>query len=194
MSGAEAGPPPGAAAYRTAYVLCALLIVGSLVFIGWRLVQLRAASGGRAVPREAVSMVLSRSLPVDESHSLRLLDSQAEYVVVFLFTPADCAACLPELGGLNELAKERKDIEVIGVIGFSNPAEARQTRENFALDLPIVQDPDGELLKAINPPRTPWKMVIRRADQRVLFESPPAIEGADREAFLAKLRSLSQGG
>lgn len=181
------------AAYRIGNAVCWVLIAGALVFIGWRLSSVRSAKGARVVPDEAVANLLTRPLPVDESRSVRLEDSRAEFLVVFLFTPADCAACLPEMSDLSRLAKERKDIAVFAVMGYSNPAEARQTKESFGLDIPIVQDTHGELIEAIDPPRTPWKVVIRRADRRVLFESPPTVGSGEREAFIERLRQLGQG-
>jgi hypothetical protein len=180
--------------FRLGYALSFIVIAAALAVIGWRLYASRSGtSGERVISREAVATLLSRPLLIDESHTLRLGDSRAEYLVVFLFTPADCAACLPELSGLSRLAQERKDLEVVAVMGFSNPSEALQTKQSFGLEIPIVQDPYGELIEAVAPPRTPWKLVIRRADQRVLFESPPAVEADAQRAFISRLRQLRKG-
>lgn len=176
---------------RLAYALCILLIIAASVAIVWRLSQgRRGEPETEGVSREGVASLMTNNLSVDETHSLRLADLEAEFVVVFLFSPADCAACLPELTDLDRLARERKDLAVVAVMGFSNPSEAKQTHENFGLNLPIVQDADGALIQALKPPRTPWKLLIRRSDQRVLLESPPTVSQDERQAFVAELRRV----
>jgi peroxiredoxin len=111
-------------------------------------------------------------------------------LVVFLFTPADCAACLPELAALSRLDEERSDLGVVAVMSFSNVDEAEQTRESFGLEVPILQDPDGAVLAALRPPKTPWKLVVRQSDGKVLFEDPPTVAEEDRASFLERLRRL----
>jgi hypothetical protein len=176
------------------YGVCLVFIVASLAVIAWRVLRLRSGGlGARVVSQEAVSALLSQPLPINENRTLRLSDSRADYLVVFLFTPSDCAACLPELHDLSRLVREKKNLDAVAVMGFSNPAEALQTKENFDLEIPIVQDANGELIKAIDPPRTPWKLVIRRMDQKLLFESPPTVGEKERWEFLDKLRRLSKG-
>jgi peroxiredoxin len=178
---------------RLAYGLCVVLIAVSLAVIAWKLPRLR----GRGVPEARqpmtpmqVGTLLSRPLLVSESRSMRLSDSKTDYLILFLFTPADCAACLPELKDLSRFDQERPDVEVVALMSFSNPDEARQTRENFGLEIPVLQDPYGELLDAVAPPKTPWKVVVRRKDRRVLFESFSSVSAADREAFLTRVRRL----
>lgn len=179
--------------FRLAYAACILLIVASVAVIGWRLPRLLKAGSSQArqpLDAERIGTLLSRPLLVSESQSMELSEGEAEHLIVFLFTPADCAACLPELKGLSQLDQERHDIEVAAVMSFSSPDEARQTRENFGLAIPILQDPYGEILELVDPPKTPWKIVVRRADRRVLLESPPSVSAAEREAFLARVRQL----
>lgn len=178
---------------RLAYALCIVLIVASVAVIAWKLPRFR----GEEVPQarqpmgpEEVGALLSRPLLLSESQSMQLADGKADYLILFLFTPADCAACLPELRDLSRFDQTRSDVDVMAVMSFSSPDEARQTRENFGLEIPILQDPYGEVLEIADPPKTPWKIVVRRADRQVLFESPPNVSAADREAFLARVRQL----
>jgi peroxiredoxin len=178
---------------RLAYGLCIVVIGVSLSVIAWKLPRLRQKEGPEArqpMTPAQVSDLFSRSLPVSEGRFMRLADSQTEYLILFLFTPGDCAACLPELEDLSRFGQERPDVEVVALMSFSNPDEARQTRENFRLEIPVLQDPSGELLEVISPPKTPWKVVVRRADHRVLFESPRSVSAAERDAFLARVRRL----
>ena len=182
---------------RLVYGLCVLLMAVSLAIIAWRAPRLFSpGTPDRRQPltSAAVGTLLDRALPVDEGQSLRLGDSPADYLVLFLFTPGDCAACLPELRDLSRLAGERSDLAVAAVMSYSNFDEARQTRENFSVDIPIVQDPEGELLNTVDPPHTPWKLVVHRKDRRLLFEEGRTITTEERAAFLARVRQhLSEG-
>ncbi|MEA2558888.1 MAG: AhpC/TSA family [Acidobacteriota bacterium] len=184
-------PPP--LRLRLAYGSCIILMLVSLAVIAWKLPHLRqagAAETRQPMTPEQVGALFSRSLLVSESQFMRLADSQSKYLILFLFTPADCAACLPELADLSRFDQERPDVEVLALMSFSSPDEARQTRENFSLEIPVLQDPSGELLEAFAPPQTPWKVVVRRADRRVLFESPRSVSAEERDAFLARVRRL----
>jgi len=181
---------------RLVYSLCFLLIALSLAVIAWKVPRLfnRGKPDRQPLTSEAVGALLDRELPVDEGRSLRLADSKADYLVLFFFTPGDCAACLPEIRDLNRLASERSDLTVAAVMSYSNFDEARQTHENFSVDIPIVQDPEGELLHAIDPPHTPWKLVIHRKGRRLLFEEGRTITPEERAAFLTRVREyLSEG-
>lgn len=189
MSAGTSGP----LRVRLAYAACILLIAASVAVVGWRLPRLLKAGPPRErqpLDAEQIGTLLSRPLLVSESQSMELSKGKAEYLILFLFTPADCAACLPELKGLSQLDQERDDVDVAAVMSFSSPDEARQTRENFGLEIPILQDPYGEILELVDPPKTPWKVVVRRADRRVLLESPPSVSAAEREAFIVRIRRL----
>lgn len=189
----SADKKPGSLRLRLAYASCFFLILASLAVIGWKLPRLLNAGspqGRQPLDAEQIGALLSRPLLLSESQSMDLSEGKADYLILFLFTPADCAACLPELTGLSQVDQERADVEVAAVMSFSSPDEARQTRENFGLEIPILQDPFGEILELVDPPKTPWKIVVRRADRRVLFESPPSVGAAEREAFMARIRRL----
>jgi len=183
--------PPSPRSLRLYYGACFVLVAASLGVLGWRLLPVRAAATqGLRIDETALRQVLSRPMPSSSGGSLRAAELAADHVVLFLFTPADCAAALPELRALNRLDEERADLGVVAVMSFSNVEEAAQTRESFGLTMPILQDPDGAVLAALHPPRTPWKVVVRRQDGKVLFEDPPNIAAAARSAFLERLRRL----
>ena len=176
---------------RLVFASCILLIGLSLAVIAWRLPRLLGQSGSstrKPLTPEVIGALLNQSFPVEEGRSLRLAESSADYLVLFLFTPADCAACLPELRELENLAKEQSNLGVVAVMSYSNFDEARQTRENFGVDIPILQDPEGELLTSVSPLQTPWKLMIRREDRRLLFEDGRTVTTAERAAFLARVR------
>lgn len=179
---------------RVYYWLCYAVTAGALAVIGWRLltVHLPAWRGGpELLINEAMfQRVLNRPLQDQAGTWHRLGEAGVDYLVVFLFTPADCAACLPELRGLARLDAARPDLGLALVMSFSNQDEARQTRESFGLKVPILQDPDGEVLEALAPPKTPWKIVVRLRDRKILFENPPNVGEAARAAFLARLADL----
>lgn len=182
---------------RLVLALCILLMALSLAVIAWRLPRLLGQSGSSArkpLTPEVIGALLHRSFPVEEGRSLRLADSSADYLVLFLFTPGDCAACLQELRDLEHLAEEQRNLGVAAVMSYSNFDEARQTRENFDVDIPILQDPEGELLKSVQPLQTPWKLVIHREDRRLLFEDGRTVTNAERAAFVARVRQqVSEG-
>jgi len=176
---------------RLVLAFCILVIALSLAVIAWRLPRLLGPGGAGArkpLTSEVIGALLDRPLLVEEGRSLRLADSPADYLVLFLFTPEDCAACLPELRDLENLAEEQSNLGVVAVMSYSNFDEARQTRENFGVDIPILQDPEGELLTSVRPLQTPWKLVIRREDRRLLFEDGRTVTTAERAAFIARVR------
>jgi peroxiredoxin len=177
---------------RLYYRACFVLLTAALAAILWRLLPIPrpAPRPGLAIDEAAVREMLRRPLPDSAGGSLRLADVPDDYLVVFLFTPADCAAGLPELGALSRLGEESGDLGVVALMSFSNPEEAAQTREAFRLAVPILQDPDGAVLASLHPPRTPWKVVVRQSDGKVLFEDPPNIAEGARAAFLERLQKL----
>ncbi len=182
----------GSPGLRLYYGACFILFVASLAVIAWRLLPARQATGGAdlRIDESALREVLNRPLANSSGGSERLANVAAKHLVVFLFTPADCAACLPELAALSRLDEERSDLGVVAVMSFSNVDEAEQTRESFGLEVPILQDPDGAVLAALRPPKTPWKLVVRQSDGKVLFEDPPTVAEEDRASFLERLRRL----
>lgn len=168
---------------------CALLLVASTAVLVWRLSgrpEERRTPGARTV-----RALLERSWATDAGQRLILGRLDAPYLVLYLFTPQDCAACLDELAALGRFAGDRRALAVVAVMAFSNVDEARQTRRNFDLSIPILQDPDGEFVEAVAPPQKPWKVVVDRAAGEVLFEEAAAVDPLGVERFLGRLEALA---
>lgn len=189
------GSTPGGGRRRLwpIYVACGALIAVSAGVIGWRL-----RAGGEeperprlGAERAAVRALLSRPFLTDTGAALRLEEVESEYLVLYLFTPLDCAACLPELAGLDAFAAQRPEFRVVAVMGYSNAAEAAQTRENFDLRLPILQDRDGAAIRSLAPPKTPWKIVLHMPEGDVVLQELGTQETFAAEAFLRRLRQLA---
>ncbi len=175
------------------YLVCGVLIAASAAVIAWRL---RPGEKGGDEPRvaaepEAVRDLLARVFHTDTGTALRLDQVKADYLVLYLFTPLDCAACLPELAALDEFAAQRPEFRVVAIMGYSNRDEARQTRDNFDLDIPILQDPQGEAMRALAPPKTPWKIVLAMPEGGVVLQELGARDTFGAEAFLRRLRRLA---
>lgn len=175
------------------YAACGLLTGLSLAVIltNWRdrSVRQQSSSGlGAATARD----LLAVDFRTERGERLRLGAVPADYLVLYLFTPQDCAACLPELSELSQFGRRQRDIRVFGIMGFSNSDEALQTRANFGLGFPILQDPEGKVLAAIAPPKTPWKVVLALPRGDVVLEEPSAADPTKAQAFLQRLKALGR--
>ncbi len=171
----------------TLYLVCALLLLLSNGVLAWRVWTLQAslAASVKGVDPRGVLELLDTPLSADDGRQVRLAEDSHALVVLFAFTPDDCGPCLSELSELNALS--RQDAAAFALMSYASPDEARQTRVNFNIDYPILLDPEGGLLTVLKPPKTPWKIVIDRRNRRILYEDPPSVTDAEREAFLARL-------
>ncbi|HEX5757665.1 MAG TPA: hypothetical protein VF121_00580 [Thermoanaerobaculia bacterium] len=174
--------------------VCAALIAISTGVVLWRLA---AGPESRTHTRQqpdqrTMRAVLTRSWATDSGEMVRPESFDSKYLVLYLFTPQDCAACLFELAGLSRFSPEHPDFRVVPVMGFSNADEARQTRANLGLDIPILQDPQGELVRALAPPKMPWKIVVETATGKVLLEDLPAADTFAAQKFLGRLEALER--
>ena len=64
-----------------------------------------------------------------------------------------------EFSSLNEVASERQDVTVLGIMSYGSRDEAIQTQRNLALTFSLVSDPDGKIYDALRAPATPWKVI-----------------------------------
>jgi peroxiredoxin len=171
------------------YLCCIAALACCATALGWHAVQLRSAldrNHSGADPR-ALAELLSTPLPSTGAGTLRLADIPAAKLLLFVLTPADCAACLPELEDLERIQAARRDLRVVGVLAHSNVDEARQTAENFNLTFPLVVDEDGHLVEALRLPRTPWKLVVDGRRAILYFQDPPSLTLMERQAFVERI-------
>ena len=112
------------------------------------------------------------------------------YAVIFVFTPFDCPAALDELETLAELSRERHDIGVYRIMSGASEAEVRLTSRSFHSDFPIVADTSARLGHILEPPQTPWKLVVDYRAGTVVAEEGPSLTDSQRRAFLERLTRL----
>lgn len=169
--------------------LAVVLACTALLF--WQVTDLRATVAAQAPGPDgrAVAALLERPLRA-ESGPVVLAAEPARRIVLFVFTPADCSACLEELPVLEEIQKSHEDIRVFALLSHSNRDEARQLREAFGLSYPILQDPDGSVLDSLDLPKTPWKIVVNPRSRAIVYEEPPSVTAVEREAFASRVATL----
>lgn len=172
--------------------VCGALIAISAAVVFWRLTAgAEWRSHSRRQPsQQTMRAVLARSWPTEADEVLSPGSLDSKYLVLYLFTPQDCAACLFELTGLSRFSRENPEFRIVPIMGFSNTDEARQTRANLGLDIPILQDREGELVRKLAPPKMPWKIVVETATGKVLLEDLPAADTFGAQKFLGSLEAL----
>lgn len=186
---------PGAGSQRAWPVyVCLVLIAISAAVIVWRLTAgAESRSHARQQPdQETMRAVLARSWATESGEQVSPGSLTSKYLVLYLFTPQDCSACLFELAGLRRFSREHPGFRIVPIMGFSNADEARQTRANLGLDIPILQDRQGELVKELAPPKMPWKIVVETATGKVLLEDLPAADTFGAQKFLGHLEALER--
>jgi peroxiredoxin len=159
----------------------------------WKHVQLRKdfVFRGIKVNAQGVEALLAQPLFTSDGDSITLAQVVNTNVVLFVFTQSDCAPCLSELTTLGRIGQIRDDMKVYGIMSYANPDEIRQTRQNFSVSFPILQDPNGHILGSLRLPKTPWKIVVNVHSKRIVYEDQPSVTDAEREAFLDRVAQLS---
>lgn len=174
------------------FALGTVALVSAAMVLAWKVRALRSEISRLppSVDPSALTALLNTALPSGDRAATRLGEIRSRYLVLYIFTPQDCFGCLPELTDLNQL-ELRPDTRVFGLLAFANSDEAAQTRRNFGLKFPVLLDADGHLLRALRPPKTPWKLVIRLSDKRIIYEDPPSVGLRERGAFLDRVEQLA---
>ena len=176
----------------TFYLFCIAVLVACVAVLGWQVRKLHDRPGFHiaGVDPRGVDRLFTASLQSADGMSFDLARLKRRYAVVFVFTSADCSACLPELESLARISARRKDIQVVGVLAYGNRDEGRQTQESFGFKFPILIDPQGQVLSAMHLPKTPWKLVVNLPVREVIFQDPPSVTGEEREAFFQRVTRL----
>lgn len=170
---------------------CVLALVGALSLALWKVVDLRGELARRApgIGYGAVHAVLEAEIDDSEGRRMRMADGDWEHLVLFVFTPYDCPGCLDELADLEALRTSVPSLGVYAILAHGSPDEARQTRDNFGLEFPVIPDPEGSWLGRLAPPETPWKVVVRR-DEGIVFEDPKSTTPSERRAFSERVHFI----
>jgi hypothetical protein len=174
------------------FALGTLGFVSAAVVLAWkvRVLSSEISHLPPSVDPCALVALLNTALPSGDGAEIRLGEIRTRYLVLYIFTLQDCFGCLPELTDLNQLER-RPDTRVFGLLAFASSDEAQQTRRNFGLKFPVLLDTDGHLLRGLRVPKTPWKLVIRLSDKRIIYEDPPSVGLRERGAFLDRVEQLA---
>ncbi|MFY9571497.1 MAG: TlpA disulfide reductase family protein [Blastocatellia bacterium] len=174
------------------YSVCIILLLFSNGFLLLKHARLRneVKEKGSPTKAQAIDAVMSMPFRTSNGDSVTLADTKSGYVVLFVFTHSDCAACLEEVTTLNRIREVRPDMRVYGLMSNASPDEVRQTEQNFGISFPLLQDPTGEILNSLHLPKTPWKFVVSVAQKDIAYEDPPSMTEVEREAFLKRLGQL----
>jgi peroxiredoxin len=169
------------------YPACIVLLLLSNGFLLWQQSRTRGAAGGRGASDAAVHDLLTRPLRTTDGEVVYLSGVPARFLVLFVFTPGDCVACLEELTELNRVAGNQGHFSVYGLMSYASPDEMEQTRQNFKISFPLLQDPRGDFLQPLKLPKTPWKIVVNLDTDQIVYEDMPSFTPAEREAFISRL-------
>lgn len=197
MSTAPAAVLPGAGRARGGgafYAACIVALLCCTAALAWQTVRLRKAldSDFSGADPRALPALLAAPLPSAAGRTVRLADLLQSKALIFVFTPGDCAACLPEMEDLERIQAMRPDIRVVGLMAHTNADDARQTAKNFGISFPVLVDAEGRLLAALRIPKTPWKMVVDTRQGRIYFQDPPSLTALERQAFVDRITRLGR--
>ena len=162
-----------------------LVLLASIALLVWRVLDLRHELQSRApgVSYQAIENLLHSRIEDSDGEVRRLAEEPKEYLLFFLLSPYDCPICQDELIDLQALHEEIPNLAILAILGHSDPNEARQTRQNYGLLFPVIPDPSGAIIEALAPPETPWKVLVSRRAERILFEDYQSSTPAERKAF-----------
>jgi len=175
-----------------AYLVFCIVLLGAVGVLLWRLRLLQHEVDLRPAGAEplAVAALLDRPLPSVDGREIQLSKLRARGLVLFIFTAADCTACLPELEALRRIAETRRDLSVVGLMAYASLDEARQTERNFGVRFPLLLDATGERVRSLHLPKTPWKVVVDLRERRIALQDPPSLTAFEQEAFVARVDRL----
>jgi peroxiredoxin len=175
------------------YPVCIVLLLLTNGALLWRQTQLQKGVGAATwgADGRAVAELMEQPLQTLNGETLRLSALGSRYLVLFVFSPSDCAACLEELTELNRIAQGRETFKVVGLMSYASADEMRQTERNFNVRFPLVADAQGRVLKTLHPPKTPWKIVVDVSKRVIVYEDLPSITPAEREAFISHLNTIA---
>jgi peroxiredoxin len=178
------------------YTACIAILAVCLAGLAWKVTALRSAAGPRGYGSDqaAVGALLQAPLSTADGRTVRLADLPQKHLLLFIFSPSDCPACLDELVEVARVATERPNLAVFALMAHASVEEAVQTRASFGFGPQILLDRRASVVRSLSLPRTPWKLVIDRETRQVLFEDPPSMTPVERQAFLERMLRMERPG
>jgi cytochrome c biogenesis protein CcmG/thiol:disulfide interchange protein DsbE len=142
---------------RPIVVAVAVALVATLVLIA----AVKLAGPSRVAAGQGAPDIIGTTL---DGASFRLADLRGHPVIVNFWGPS-CVPCRSEFPLFKaKLAEHAADgLELVGVLMFDTPTEARAFVAEFGAPWPTVVDPDGELRKAYQAVARPQTYFIDRS-------------------------------
>jgi len=113
----------------------------------------------------------------------RYLGGQEErpYTLFVFLSPTDCPVCLQEAAVWEELnqAGRALNLTVVGVMDHASNDEATQFLKGAGLTFPVILDESGQLVRGLRIERTPYKVLINKAAEVLLTDTPN--QGSERQ-------------
>lgn len=121
------------------------------------------------------------------------LVARSQLTVLFIFTPADCQACLAELPGLVKVIQDIPEVKtlVFGIARHSTRAELQSLARTTGLEIPtyLLETEMKPRLQFINIP-TPFILIVtRRGDIKYGWRIVPFAHSDTQQRFYSEVRS-----
>lgn len=109
-----------------------------------------------------------------------------EKTYVLSFFASWCGSCKNEIPQLSEIAKERKDLEIIGIDVDKNPQDAKKFQEELSeyFNFRVINDSSNEIIKEYKPIGMPALYIIKNKQVCAnIFGAVDDLETAINEAL-----------
>jgi hypothetical protein len=129
--------------------------------------------------------ILRQSFHTLQGHTYRLADAVDPHLLIFIFRPTDCSACLEEL---RLYTTRQTNLSVYGIALDTNETELRQFLPSAPIPFPVVLDWTGWLSRRFPDKSTPSKLLIHRETGRLLLTDAPNPYASDQQRFLEQVK------
>lgn len=119
----------------------------------------------------------------------------AKYLLIFVFQPTDCPACLEDLAVLNELRSRTApdQLRIVAIASNTNASEIRKLIEVYGLEFPVLLDDASAAKSLLGLHETPWKILVLSGDRRIIFDMGPSLVDVERQFFLMRVLRFLHG-
>lgn len=122
-------------------------------------------------------------------------EMRARFLLLFIFEPTDCSACLEDLSALVELRRQvpPQQLEILGIASNTSLQELRDLVDAYGVRFPVLLDEASMAKGVLGLKETPWKILCDRADRRIIFDMGPSRSEVERRFFVMSiLRSIGR--
>ncbi|HEX5483684.1 MAG TPA: hypothetical protein VFZ08_13760 [Terriglobia bacterium] len=177
---------------KNLWPICVVILLSSNGLLIWRTRQMGAELNRVYQPISTTGLhaLMMAPLSIPQGGTIMLERVPTHYLVLFIFARYDAPFYANEAVNLNRIVHERPDIAVLGLMAYATPDQALEFVRREGIAYPVAVDTDGRLLRGLNLPRTPWKIVLDYARRKLIYQDPPAMTEQERLQFLAKVLCL----